>query len=235
MYKATLDWTETIAADVDYNAVWNETRGTWYIEVSVPGEKLDADSVESIHAITEAGVDLDEPRELTPDTDTMMWFGVAKADGEVTLKEDGEYAYKVVRQDGSEYIFNFSYASSDVEGVEAYEPMEITADVPTFTVDEPATFTVGTVANSDAGEMVRAHFTLPTGATVEYQEGGEGDWLPLTDVFGPADGFPLDDITTTFRGTFDTEGTYEVTVDFKTVDGEESLGSKVITVEVVEA
>ncbi|MGI6468327.1 MAG: hypothetical protein ACOX0Q_04820 [Syntrophomonadaceae bacterium] len=118
MYKATLDWVETIAAAVDYKAVWNESRGTWYIKVTVPDENLDAGSVKSIHAITEAGVDLDEPRELTPDTDTVMWFGVAKADGEVTLKADGEYAYKVVRLDDSEYIFNFTYASSEVQGVE---------------------------------------------------------------------------------------------------------------------
>jgi hypothetical protein len=109
---------ETIEATIDYNAVWNESRGTWYIKVTVPDENLDAGSVKSIHAITEAGVDLDEPRELTPDTDTVMWFGVAEADGEVTLKADGEYAYKVVRLDDSEYIFNFTYASSEVQGVE---------------------------------------------------------------------------------------------------------------------
>jgi uncharacterized coiled-coil protein SlyX len=107
---------ETIEAIIDYNAVWNESRGTWYIKVTVPDENLDAGSVKSIHAITEAGVDLDEPRELTPDTDTVMWFGVAKGDGEVTLKADGEYAYKVVRLDDSEYIFNFTYASSEVQG-----------------------------------------------------------------------------------------------------------------------
>ena len=117
MYKVTLDWVETIAAAVDYNAVWNESRGTWYIKVTVPDENLDAGSVQSIHAITEAGVDLDEPRELTPDTDKVMWFGVAKADGEVTLKADGEYAYKVVRTDGSKYIFNFTYDPSQVQGV----------------------------------------------------------------------------------------------------------------------
>jgi adenosine/AMP kinase len=108
---------ETIEAIIDYNAVWNESRGTWYIKVTVPDENLDAGSVQSIHAITEAGVDLDEPRELTPDTDKVMWFGVAKADGEVTLKADGEYAYKVVRTDGSKYIFNFTYDPSQVQGV----------------------------------------------------------------------------------------------------------------------
>jgi hypothetical protein len=125
MYKVTLDWVETIAAAVDYKAVWNESRGTWYIKVTVPEEKLDKDSVQSIHVIKEAGEELDEPRALTPDTDKVMWFGVAKADGEVTLKADGEYAYKVVRTDGSEYIFSFDYAANKVQGVEEVEePIE---------------------------------------------------------------------------------------------------------------
>ncbi|MCG1013273.1 S-layer homology domain-containing protein [Tepidanaerobacter sp. GT38] len=125
MYKVTLDWVETIAAAVDYKAVWNESRGTWYIKVTVPEEKLDKDSVQSIHVIKEAGEELDEPRALTPDTDKVMWFGVAKGDGEVTLKADGEYAYKVVRTDGSEYIFSFTYTSSEVKGVEKPdEPVE---------------------------------------------------------------------------------------------------------------
>lgn len=229
---------ETIEATIDYNAVWNESRGTWYIKVTVPDENLDAGSVKSIHAITEAGVDLDEPRELTPDTDTVMWFGVAEADGEVTLKADGEYAYKVVRLDDSEYIFSFDYAANKVQGVEdapVYVPMEITADLPTFVVGEPQAFTVGTVANDDTDKMVIARFTLPSGATVEYKEGGEGEWIPLVDVFGPAEGFPLGDITTTFRGTFAEAGEYKVTVSFREVGTDKVLGEKEITVAVVAA
>jgi len=162
--------------------------------------------------------------EATP-AEGYVFVNWTDADGEVST--DNPYTFTM----GTEAV----ELTANFEVVEAYEPMEITADVPEFTVDVPATFTVGTVANSDAGKMVRAHFTLPDGATVEYQEGGEGDWLPLTDVFGPPTGFPLGDITTEFRGTFDAEGTYDVTVDFRTVDGDESLGSKVITVEVVEA
>ena len=104
-------------AAVDYNAVWNESSGTWYIKVTVPGEDLDAATVKSISVIKEAGVELAEPRPLTPDTDKVMWFGVAGADGYLTLKADGEYAYEVVRQDGSKYIFNLDYVSADVEGV----------------------------------------------------------------------------------------------------------------------
>jgi hypothetical protein len=107
---------ETIAAEVDYTAVWNGDRGTWYIKVTVPGEDLDNGSVESIKAIKEAGAELSEPRELTPDTDKVMWFGVAKGDGDTSLKTAGEYAYEVVRKDGTKYIFNFTYAPGSVTG-----------------------------------------------------------------------------------------------------------------------
>jgi len=109
---------DVIAATVDYAAVWNEARGTWYIKVTVPENDLDESSVESITVIKEAGVGLAEPRSLTPDTDKVMWFGVAKADADLTFKAAGEYAYKVVRQDDdSEYIFNFNYKPDSVTGV----------------------------------------------------------------------------------------------------------------------
>ena len=120
-----------------------------------------------------------------------------------------------------------------VSVAQAAEAMTITTDVPEFTVNEPDTFTVGTIANGDAGKKVRAHFTIPDGATVEYQEVGSGDWLPLTDVFGPPSGFPLGDITTTFRGTFSKAESQIVPVEFRTVDGNELLGSKDITATVV--
>jgi hypothetical protein len=105
------------AAEVDYNAVWNESRETWYIKVTVPGENLDEGSIESIKVIKEAGQELDEPRELTPDTDTMLWFGVAQANGNLAYKAAGEYAYEVVRKDDSKYIFHFTYDPDIVDGV----------------------------------------------------------------------------------------------------------------------
>jgi hypothetical protein len=107
---------ETIAADVDYAAVWNKDRETFYIEVSVPDELLDAASIKSISTIKEAGVEIAEPVALTPDTDKVLWFGVAGKDGLVDDKDAGEYAYKVIRQDGSEYIFNFTYNPESVTG-----------------------------------------------------------------------------------------------------------------------
>ena len=138
-------------------------------------------------------------------------------------------AYLVNAEEPEEVISNV------VEETITYAAMEIEAEIPEFTAGVPQTFTVRTVPNDDAGKMVKAHFTLPDGGvTVEYQEGGEGDWIPLVDVFGPEEGFPLDDITTTFRGTFDAAGDYTVTVEFKLVETDIVLGSKEITATVRE-
>src|SRR5680860_1614273 len=83
--------------------------------------------------------------------------------------------------------------------------------------------------------MVKAHFVIPAGVTVEYQEGGAGNWIPLVDVYGPSTGFPLGDITSTFRGTFTEAGTKTVTVNFTEVGTNNVLGSKNITTTVVAA
>lgn len=129
---------EVIAATIGYEAVWNEARGTWYIKVTVPANDLDAASIKSISTIKEAGEKVTEPA-LTPDTDKVMWFGVAKADGEVTLKAAGEYAYEVVRQDDSKYIFNFTYAPGSVTGVEKPNVVNTTQNKGYNTIKEAIT------------------------------------------------------------------------------------------------
>jgi hypothetical protein len=115
-------------------------------------------------------------------------------------------------------------------------PMTITSSVPDpITQAEPTSITIGTVANSSAGEMVRAHFNKPASFTLEYQEGGVGAFIPLTDVFGPTSGFPLGDITTPFRLTAANVGTFQVTVQFRRVSDNVVLGSRTFTVNVVAA
>ncbi len=109
-----------------------------------------------------------------------------------------------------------------------YTPMEIVETISPFVAGVPSTFTIGTVANDDAYRMVRAYFTLPEGVTLEYQEGGTGPWIGLEGAFGPAAGFPLGNITTTFRGTVAAAGTYDVTVLFKELSGA-VVGSKKIS------
>jgi hypothetical protein len=113
---------EEKGAEIDYAARYNETRKEWYVKVTVDGEDLDADSINEIWTIKKAGQELDEPQKLTPDADKVLWLPVAGEDGVLYAEKDGEYAYKVVRKDGSEYIFSFTYDSSKVTGLP--EPVE---------------------------------------------------------------------------------------------------------------
>ena len=110
-----------IFGEVDYDAVWNETSQTWYIKVTVPGEDLDQDSIASIVVVRKAGQLLDAPVVLTPDTDKVLWFGVADTEGRLLVDKDGEYVFKVVRKDGSIYTFSFTYDKEEVKGVELIE------------------------------------------------------------------------------------------------------------------
>src|SRR5680860_783981 len=118
------------------------------------------------------------------------------------------------------FVFSAVPAGATTEPTKPTVPMAITEVLPTFVENISATFTVGDIANDDLGKMVRVHFTIPTGATIEYQEGGADTWIPLENVFGPADGFPLSNITTTLRGTFTTAGTYPVLVEYRFVDSD---------------
>jgi len=108
---------EVESADIDYNAVWNADRNTWYIKVTT-AEALDAATVKAIYNVMAAGLYLDPEVELTPDTDTVLWFGVAGADGQLTLKEPGTYMYRVVRQDDTEYVFGITLDLELVTGIE---------------------------------------------------------------------------------------------------------------------
>ncbi len=221
VYTATLEWNKAI----NTTATWTATGGEGirpgtkdkYVEYKLmDGEKQVSFKVGEAKLFASKDIEGKwKSHELN--TDTTLW-----------LKKDvsGTFTYFIVAQDGTMYMTTLEYTAPVV-------PMSITANVPEFTVDKPAIFTVGTLANSDEGKMVRAHFTLPEGATIEYQEGGVEPWIQLEDVFGPADGFPLGDITTTFRGTFDKAGTNTVKVEFKLVSDGTVLGSIDITVEVV--
>lgn len=104
-------------------------------------------------------------------------------------------------------------ASSDITAV-VEQPMTIRTELSEFYVGEPTEFTLTTTANDDAGKMVNAHFTIPAGATLEYQEEGTGTWVPLTDVLGGSSGFEMSDATHTFRATFTDEGTKVIGVRF---------------------
>ncbi|MGI6332168.1 MAG: hypothetical protein ACOX1Y_10590 [Zhaonellaceae bacterium] len=118
--------------------------------------------------------------------------------------------------------------------VEAYVPMEVTSDVPTFKVGEQQEFTVSTKANDDAGRMVRAYFNIPDEATVEYYEVKDGNWYALGNEYGPTEGFPVADATSKFRAVFSEAGTYTVTVEFKEVGTGEVVATHELEVTVEE-
>ncbi|MGE5561048.1 MAG: S-layer homology domain-containing protein [Chloroflexota bacterium] len=96
-------------------------------------------------------------------------------------------------------------------------PMAVSATVPTFIVGQQAEFTVTTVANDDAGKLVRAYFTIPAGVTAEYYEVADGKWYPLPNSYGPETGFPVASATSRFRATFAAAGEHTVNIQFKTV------------------
>lgn len=131
-----------------------------------------------------------------------------------------------------------------------YLQMEIMADdLLTFIVNEPGEFTASLVANSDAGRFALAYLTLPVGTKLYYYEVYPTEWCPsppcwldltynnqVDVVFGPEaeGGFPLEDITIDFRAKFTEVGNYPIIVEIREVDTGITLGSKVITFEVID-
>jgi hypothetical protein len=126
-------------------------------------------------------------------------------------------------------ISNFTFAAPDsvisneletnFNVAEETVGMTITYTSPEFIVGKQTEYTVTTKANGDTGKMVRAYFTLPTEASVEYFEVRDSKWYTLGNEYGPLTGFPVSDATSRFRATYTKAGTYTTTVTFKTLDG----------------
>lgn len=138
--------------------------------------------------------------------------GITSGDG-ITLPSGTPQAQRVAIQEANNFFTMGTGLSVVNDG-----QMEVVVNIPTeFKVDEATNFTVGTIANKELGKKVRATFNMPADATIEYQEGE--NWLPLPNgEFGPAEGFPLGDITTSFRATFSQGGAKTVTLSFKTAE-----------------
>jgi len=152
--------------------------------------------------------------------------------------------FTAIFSDAGNYTITFSLVDLDAgealvtETVEItaieYVPMAVSSEVPTFKVGKWQEYTVSTVANDDAGRMVRAYFELPEKATVEYYEVKDGNWYPLGNEYGPAEGFPVADATSLFRAVFSEAGTYTVTVEFKEVGTGEVVATHELEVTVEE-
>ena len=98
---------------VDYTAMYNETLKAYYIKIEVSGEVLDVASIKAISQVRLAG-DFVVAVELTPDTDTALWFKVAAENANPNLKKAGLYTYVITKQDDSVYAIEFDYKPESV-------------------------------------------------------------------------------------------------------------------------
>jgi len=112
--------------------------------------------------------------------------------------------------------------------------MEIFTNLSTgYQATQLYSFILSTVANTDAGKMVRAHFNIPTGVQIQYEaEDGTG-YIPLVDVFGSEAGFSLGDNTFNFTIVADA-GDYSMTVEYKEVQTDLVVGGIVLAFTMVE-
>ena len=108
---------------------------------------------------------------------------------------------------------------------------ELTTDIDSqkFVVGEPTEFTFSTVANGDAGEMVKGTSNFSDTDAIEkleYYEVKDGNWYELKGDFGADTGFPMSDATSTFRATFKKAGTYTFTASMVKADDNSELCRK---------
>lgn len=103
--------------------------------------------------------------------------------------------------------------------------LETNLDRDHFIVNETAEFTVTSIANDDAGKMVKGFFVFSDPSAIsklEYYEttpGYEG-WYELNGEFGPETGFPVADATSKFRVSFNKVGNYTVEIALKDVENQ---------------
>lgn len=98
---------------------------------------------------------------------------------------------------------------------------ELSTDLATeVMVNEEIDYSVSTVANRYAGEIVRVKATLVEGDAegfeLQYEQDGTFYALAFNDGiawYGPESGFPLGDITSDFKILYTVEGTYEYKLD----------------------
>ena len=90
----------------------------------------------------------------------------------------------------------------------------------TFLVGVPVEFTFSTIANDDAGVLARAYASFDSAEAIEkleYYEVQDGQWHEFDGAYGPEGGFPLTDITSRFRVTFRSAGTFSFSVSVRSV------------------
>jgi len=105
----------------------------------------------------------------------------------------------------------------------------------------PVDFTVSTTANDDVGRIVRGKSTVTSGNSsnidLKYLENAgphAGSYVPLTftsdtTYFGPSSGFPLGNITSSFKIKFNTSGTYIFRTELIDSSDDSTVGTPLFT------
>ncbi|MBA7573942.1 hypothetical protein ES708_15743 [subsurface metagenome] len=134
---------------------------------------------------------------------------------------------KVTAEDGTILTYKITFTVADPVA------MEIIVDLPEFKVGKEAAITVNIVANDDDGKMVNGYFILPEG---DYQIECL-NWaftIPLLPgnsyIAGPPGGYSLVNQTINFIATFNSAGTYSMTVEVREVGTNALLCSKDIEI-----
>lgn len=84
-------------------------------------------------------------------------------------------------------------------------------------------FTIDVDSNEENGTDVKLVFDLPSGVSIQYQDGSNWEDLTNDDVYDE-NGFELSDgIVDYFRASFASSGSYEVSVEFTTADTDEDV------------
>lgn len=147
-------------------------------------------------------------------------FFTVNLNARATFNATGTYGYNISVINAAN---NSVIAGSDefvvVSAVQQTAPaISSNLDGQSLLVGDRVTFTVNTVANDYAGTLVKVLFEMDPAQVadthVEYFETANSTWTSFVidangrAVFGPGTGFPLADISTLFRVTYDAAGTY---------------------------
>ncbi len=180
--SGVITWTPTATGSVEFTVVVTDEGGLF--------DDQDVTITVSEFVKELIGIEVDPP-EMTLPLDTIGTFEVTAHYNDVTLDEEVTGSCDYASSDNSIATVEVGVVTPVAEGtatisafykgekdtlkvtVTDYLPMEIIADMPTFTAEVEAPFTITTVANSDVGKTVLSYFTLPAGVTITY---GETTW-----------------------------------------------------------
>lgn len=142
------------------------------------------------------------------------------SDFRVIFNKAGKYTFTITINN----VETGEQVCSTTESIEVVKTNAVvTTDITekTLVIGETTEFAFTTAANDDAGVSVVGAFTFSNPDAIEkleYYEVADGNWYELTGDFGPAEGFPLGDVTANFRVTFKKAGDFSFTVAIKAVE-----------------